>query len=278
MRRYFIVICSLIVLILFLSTMNILATQLAVDSLKYKGYTVKKVKLTEDGYSHYLIFLLDPDKKEVKRFDEGGSLEEWSEWELVDLIKGGNKELIITQYSGGAHCCENNWVYKFDPEAREIFNSLEYGILGFMGEPTDIDGDGNCEIALANMTFDYFYRCCYAASPSNSALFEYAPESDEYTVQNIKFKGAILEDYQEPPEVDSEFVNISPDDDPDLVDPGGYYLGSILTSVLPHLYCGEEEKAWELFDKYYILNDKEEVKELIIEKLKEDNCYQGSIK
>jgi hypothetical protein len=194
-------------------------------------------------------------------------------WRILDLVKGGKDELIITQYSGGAHCCEYNWVYTFDNGLKEVMNSHEYGSLGFMAEPEDLNGDGNFELMFQNLTFSYFYRCCYAASPSNNIVLEYDGTKEEYAVQNRKFKKHLISMELDSIEISPEFMELKASDNPDYVDPGGYYLGSILNEVIPFLYAGEEEKGWELFDKSYKLRDREDIKELVREKLQEDPCY-----
>lgn len=243
-------------------------------TLYYLNYIVEKKVEIDDGFENHIIVLKRKTGKVIKRFELGSDIEEMNTWKIEDVIKGGNKELIITQYSGGAHCCEYSWIYEFRPEPEEIFNSFEYGSLGFMAAPEDLNNDGNYELILQNLTFDYFYRCCHAAFPSNSIIFEYDKKLKKYTVQSIEFKGFIIPEVQDSFKISSEFENIKTTDNPDEVDPGGYYLGSILNEVIPYLYAGEAQKAWELFDKYYILSDKEEIKELILKKLENDKCYQ----
>ncbi len=243
--------------------------------LFYFDYTVEKRVEVDDGFENHIMVLKKKTGEEVKRFEWGSNIEDMNGWRIIDLIRGGNKELIITQYSGGAHCCEYNWVYSYESDIKVVLNSYDYGTLGFMSEPEDLNGDGNCELLFQNLTFTYFYRCCYAASPANAIIFEYDPAKGRYGVQNIKFSDYLLNEGMDSIEISPEFLELEKGDDPEYVDPGGYYLGSILSEVIPYLYCGEEEKGWELFDKTYILKDKEEIKELIIEKLQEDPCYKG---
>ena len=93
--------------------------------------------------------------------------------------------------------------------------------------------------------------------------------------QNLKFKDYVLADMDETVELNEDFMkNIDPSAEPDAADPGGYFLGAILNEVIVYLYAGEEEIAWKIFDKYYTLKDKEIVRELIVEKLKNDICFQ----
>lgn len=237
-------------------------------TLYYLDYMVEKKIEIDDGYENHIMVLKSKDGKEIKRFELGCDIEEMNTWKIEDLIKGDNKELIITQFSGGAHCCEYNWIYEFNAEPKEIFSSHDYGSLGFMADPEDINDDGNAELILQNLAFSYFYRCCYAASPSNSIIFEYDTKLGKYVIQNIKFAEFIIGDYDDNFEISSEFENIKPTDNPDEIDPGGYYLGEILSVVIPYLYVGREEKGWEIFDRYYKLNDSEEIKERILERLK----------
>ncbi len=241
-------------------------------TLFYLNYVVEKRVEVDNGFENHIMILKRKTGGEIKRFEMGSSIEEMNTWEICDLIKGDNEELIIKQYSGGAHCCEYNWVYEFSDQPVEIFNSFDYGSLGFMAPPEDLNGDGNYELILQDLTFDYFYRCCHAASPINSVVFEYDVTQGKYIIQNIKFKDFLMPEGNG--NICDEFDNIKPTDKPGEVDPGGYYLGSILTDVIAYLYAGEAQKAWEIFDKNYILSDKEEIKDLILKKLESDACYQ----
>lgn len=284
MKKYLFLLLSLILISCSKDNANISKKQhdenipkeqdIIIDKLNYLNYTLEKQTKIEHGFTNYIMVLKSNTGEIIKRFEKAGSEEHWNKWKLVDLIKGGNKELVITQYSGGAHCCEYNWIYEFNPQLIEIFNSCDYESLGFMSDPLDINNDGNYELLFQNLTFDYFYRCCHAASPMNYIIFEYNPRLKKYIVQNIKFKNYILSDIPDTIEIDSEFKDIKPTDNPEEVDPGGYYLGPILKVVIKYLYAGENQKAWEILDKYYILSDKEKVKDAILKKLKEDKCYQ----
>ncbi len=244
------------------------------NTLYYLDYVIEKKVELDGEYESHIMVLKKRSGEEIKRFEWGSNIAEMNTWRIVDLIKGGNEELIITQYSGGAHCCEYNWVYTFDAGLKEVLNSHGYGTLGFMAEPKDLNGDGNQELLFQNLTFSYFYRCCYAASPANSIILEYDPATERYMVQNIKFKEHLISQKLDSIEISPEFIELKAGDNPDDVDPGGYYLGSILNEVIPYLYADEEEKGWELFDKTYKLRDKEDIKKLINERLQEDPCYK----
>jgi hypothetical protein len=241
--------------------------------LHYLDYIVEKRVEVDGEFSNHIMVLKKKSGEEIKRFEWGSDIAEMNTWRIVDVIKGGNKELIITQYSGGAHCCEYNWVYAFDGGAKEVLDSHEYGTLGFMAEPKDLNDDGNLELLFQNLAFSYFFRCCYAASPAHTVVLEYHPAKEKYEVQNVKFKEHLISMNLDSIEISPEFLELEAGDNPDDVDPGGYYLGSILNEVIPFLYCGEEEKGWELFDRAYKLRDKEDIIELIEQKLLEDPCY-----
>lgn len=242
-------------------------------TLHYLDYIVEKKVEVDGEFSDHIMVLKKKTGEEIKRFEWGCDIDEMNTWRVADLIKGGNDELIITQYSGGAHCCEYNWVFMFDDEPEEVLNSHEYGTLGFMAEPEDLNGDGNAELLFENLAFSYFYRCCYAASPSPAIILEYDRATGRFEVKNSKFKDHLISMNLDSIEISPEFLELKAGDDPESVDPGGYYLGSVLNEVIPFLYAGEEEKGWELFDKTYMLGDREDVKTLVEERLQEDPCY-----
>jgi hypothetical protein len=244
--------------------------------LFYLDYIVEKKVEFDDGFENHIMVLMDRKGNTIERFELGSDIEEMNTWKVDDVVKGGNRELIITQFSGGAHCCEYNWIYEFSEEPHEIFNSFSFGSLGFMAPPEDLNGDGNKELILQNLTFSYFYRCCYAASPFNSIILEYNSKKNRYVVQNLKFKDYLLAGSDGSIELSEDFISgIDPTAEPEDADPGGYFLGAIVSEVLVFLYAGEEEAAWKIFDTHYTLSDREEVKRLIKEKLERDICFQG---
>jgi hypothetical protein len=84
--------------------------------------------------------------------------------ECTDFNRDKAPELLVTSYSGGAHCCETLHVWSL--EAKSPRKILEYAAGNAAGfDLRDLDGDGRQELLLGDDTFAYFGDLCYACSP-----------------------------------------------------------------------------------------------------------------
>lgn len=77
----------------------------------------------------------------------------FAEFELRDLDNDDTAEVIVRNYSGGAHCCTNTTIHRWDGTA---FTATETGYLDGMGAHfEDIDGDGSTEVTVFDQAFLY---------------------------------------------------------------------------------------------------------------------------
>ncbi len=80
---------------------------------------------------------------------------------LQDLDGDRTAEVIVKNFSGGAHCCTNTVVYSWQ---EDDFSQVETGYLdGDGGQFEDLDGDGNYEFVSADNAFLYAFSS-YAGS------------------------------------------------------------------------------------------------------------------
>lgn len=77
-------------------------------------------------------------------------------------------EVIMTQYSGGAHCCTSIYVLALKPSVRLLLN-YEAGHAGGI-EIRDLDRDRRPELILYDDSFAYFDDLCFACSPAGIPL------------------------------------------------------------------------------------------------------------
>jgi hypothetical protein len=106
----------------------------------------------------------------VKTVDSGN----FSEQMLVDLDNDGKKELIVTNYTGGAHCCDEVYVFS-------NITDLKYKHTARLIAGNTCITDSNLFIYDFYEQFGYFFTC-FACSYSDSS--DTAPEP----VHNITLK------------------------------------------------------------------------------------------
>jgi hypothetical protein len=104
----------------------------------------------------------------------GRLLQTVSDWwiarvECADLENDRTPELLVTSYSGGAHCCETLRVWILEPRAPRKILEYEAGNAGGF-DVRDLDGNGRLELLLGDDSFAYFDDLSYAYSPRRLPL------------------------------------------------------------------------------------------------------------
>ncbi|WP_216319483.1 hypothetical protein [Deinococcus aestuarii] len=83
--------------------------------------------------------------------------------ELQPLRPGGSPELVLTAFSGGAHCCFTNYVFTQDTGRVENLAIIDGGDFGTLF--SDLNRDGTKEVLLYSNTLAY-YDWPFAATPA----------------------------------------------------------------------------------------------------------------
>lgn len=102
-----------------------------------------------------------------------------------------NKQVVVTSFTGGAHCCTKTWILSRDSE-QAAWSKTEGAVLdsdGYWYE--DVDGDGTLEMLSSDNSFLYAFDS-YAGSV--------AP------VKIAKFQNGKIEDVSEGPDMHSRLV------------------------------------------------------------------------
>lgn len=230
------------------------------DSLSYKGYQVTR---SYNPAAEKSWATVKKNGRVIVRHGLGEGLNkiEATRFGLVSLLGGGTKQLIIQQYSGGAHCCNSWWIYDLYPEFRLIYSSDDYSIGDASGESSlvDIDRDGIAELVFSSDWFAYFNRLAFSESPLPKIVFRYNKSTHRYYPANPRYSEYVLKGIEE--EI-NEVKNYS-----DLLPP-------VLNVMLQYVYAGKEMQAWAIFDRYYTMSDKEAMKQEIKQRLKADKIYR----
>ncbi|MDJ0542876.1 MAG: hypothetical protein PX637_00705, partial [Microcystis sp. M53601_WE4] len=158
--------------------------------------------------------------------------------ELIDLDNNGIDEIIVSTYSGGAHCCTSLVIYTWQ---KDKFIREETGFLdGSGGSFEDLDGDNNYEFVTVDNAFLYAFSS-YAASfpPSRIYTFQQGKLADvtrKYPQELRKTLAAMLKAFQLAKKEKAE-VN-------------GILAGYVAQKIL----LGEYEEAWQFLLANYDKN------------------------
>lgn len=161
------------------------------------------------------------------------------DWELDDLTNDGIAEVIISSFSGGAHCCTTSVVLELQSgNINELFrlDNSECGI-----HAKDVDGDGTKEILSCDDTWAYAY-CAYAFSPLPTMVWAW--DGAQFSVANLN------PDYQE---VFTSDVAMGMDILLDRLQADEFWASecTALWLALPYLYEGKQEHARAAIDFFY---------------------------
>jgi hypothetical protein len=80
--------------------------------------------------------------------------------QVADLDGDGEPEVLLDIYTGGAHCCVDTWIYRFNGSSY-TGTPAEWGDVGYTLK--DLDGDGVPELRSADDRFAYAFTS-YAES------------------------------------------------------------------------------------------------------------------
>lgn len=89
-----------------------------------------------------------------------------------DITGEGIPNLILTEWTGGAHCCWRYHVFSLDPEDGPRVLTVIHAGHSDEAPFQDLDGDGRLECVLRDWTFAY-WKTCFAASPAPQVILCY---------------------------------------------------------------------------------------------------------
>jgi len=161
----------------------------------------------------------------------------------TDIIGRGRPNMIVTNWSGGAHCCFVHFVFELEP-ALKLVARLDDGD-GDLAHFADLDGNGHYYYVGNDWTFAY-WNASFAASPAPLVVLRFVEDG-----QGGGYHLA-MDKMQRPAPTPEEWKKeIGAASDAFSENSGfGDGIGSELWSnMLNLIYTGHSELAWKLFDE-----------------------------
>ncbi len=152
----------------------------------------------------------------------------------TDITGSGVPELLISEYSGGAHCCTTYYVFAFEPFFRRlaVIPTLDAG-----ARFEDLDGKPGLEVITADMTFAY-WNTYYAASPKPRVVLAWTG-ADYVAAPEL-----MAAPPPSPEALASQAAEIAASDQwtPDQLDP------DLWREMLELIYSGHGDLAWSFLE------------------------------
>jgi hypothetical protein len=212
------------------------------DRLAYQGYVIEKSQVKgEDSW----LATLKKGNRTVAKFENGWN-KEWTSFGLFSFLGTEPKQLVVEQYSGGAHCCYSYWIYDLSPDLRLVYGNEKYG-TGNQLFPLDLDGDGMFELTQSVMAFDYFHMS-HASSVFPQAIFAYDGKAGEYRPANRRFSTYALRGIEDDIR-ELEKLKAEGNSDDDIY--SERYFSAVLQVALKYIYAGRRDEGWAFFNREY---------------------------
>jgi FG-GAP repeat len=183
-----------------------------------------------------------------------------------DLNGDGYPDLVVSAWSGGAHCCYSSGVYSVGENVQQIL-SLETGNCG-PGEFDDLDGNGTAEFITCDDRWAYTY-CSFADSPLPRVIYAYepsrrafVPDTPRYAIHYRDQLAAALEEAQ-------TWLSESGGRDP------GIDKCRLLRPALGLMYSGRFDDGLVLIRSLYHGADREQFERETAEKVRTSPMWAG---
>lgn len=245
------------------------AIPLSAQSKKsYLGYTIEKLSSSESNTSTVII---RKGKTLLAKHKDGFGDYRASEFEFLPVLGQKDKQLVVTQFTGGIHCCRKYWVYDLKPKFRLIFRSKDYdmGDGGDIGEGIfqNLDADKELELVDRNDAFLYFDDLAYVSSPRPLLVFDYSHKTGKFRLANRKFRSYILKNEETWIKRAFEAKATTP----------GQYMADIFSIMLDYIYNGRRKEGWRFYEAERLSKSDEwtfHSKADILDVLTKDKAYQ----
>jgi hypothetical protein len=159
----------------------------------------------------------------------------------TDITGRGHANVIVSHYTGGAHCCRLDYIFELEPRFKLLatLDSQDDDTAHFV----QLDDTGQWYYDTTDWTFGYWFGS-FAGSPVHEVLLAYSDGN--------KGKGyhLALDKMQKPApdaaEWDALIASIRTETDEKRRDFAADLRGALWQNVLDLLYTGHPELAWKL--------------------------------
>ena len=216
-----------------------------VGSFRFRSYENEKngqvvLQVSRDSKVVYL------DTKDGGFFTLGQAAE--LQWGIPGIANGtdisgrGHPDMIVSYYSGGAHCCTTHYVFELEPQFR-LLATLEDGNSS-TAHFVDLDHNHRYCYLSHDDSFAY-WRSSYAGSPAPKVILCFVDDSN-----GGRYRLALDKMQQPAPtlfewDVAAEQTRASFGDS---TDPNDLIGSDLWANMLTLIYTGHPELAWKLFD------------------------------
>lgn len=163
-----------------------------------------------------------------------------------DITGDGEPNLVVSQWSGGAHCCFDVYVFSIGDKFRFIAKiEGEHGFFGFK----DLDKDGVPEFIGADWAFAY-WNASFAGSPAPEIILRY--QNGRYVLANDLMKKPLSEirSFDEIKITDEDLIKTQCEIG-NAWKRNKYCIQSdVCGHMLDLIYGGHSQEAWQFLDDH----------------------------
>lgn len=154
----------------------------------------------------------------------------------MDVTGDGQPDLVISEYTGGAHCCSLFHIFEIGEKFRHIQTiDLEDSDTDFR----NLDSDPALELPMNDWTFAY-WKTCFADSPAPMVILKYL--GGQYQMAPSLMK-KLPWHQAELIETAAKIKSL-----PEWKDPAQKIPPALWREMLNLIYTGNMAQAWKLFD------------------------------
>ena len=204
--------------------------------------------------------------RHVVTFGTPGTLAAYTVNDLssTDINGDGLPDLVVSAWSGGAHCCYSSGVYSVGEDIRPVL-ALATGNCG-PGVFEDLDGNGTREFVTCDDRFANMY-CSFADSPLPRVVYSYDATRGLYAVDTPRFASRYRE----------ELANALDEAQTWLSDSRGQDAGldkcHLLKPVLGLMYSGRFQDGIVLIRALYRGIDRDEFERDTVERVRKSPLW-----